>query len=103
METKRVSISSELYANLYNAYISEHGNKFQKKGDSVVAQINNILSEYNTLIEKDCVELDEETKKRVDMLIKLNISNDAEDVLRESIKHYLNTKKEEIKKLVDEL
>lgn len=103
MQTKRVTISSESYTKLFNSYVNKHGNNFSKKGDAVAAEIESVMSENSVFKAKECIELNSDTQKRVDMLIKLGISDSVEQLVSEAIESYLGNKKEEMKKMVDAL
>ena len=101
METKRITISTELYNLLYSKCSQAEKNNVAKKGDAVVIGLNKIYEEHKNLQEQDYIILDEDTLKKIGILVKMNINKDVDDAIKQSVKSYLNTKKEEIKKIVD--
>lgn len=102
-EKKRVTIPLSLYNTLYDKYLGGKRSDFTKKGDEVASSIQKTHNELNQYKEKDCVELDEQSKARIEILLKMGICESREKILKEAIQFFTDAKKNEIKELVDSL
>ncbi len=103
IQTKRVTISLELYRELLSSAKLDSATSLKddmKLVSSEIARINRELKEYKS---KACIELDEDSENRIKTILALGVAEDKKTILQESIRHYTELKKEELVKMIKEL
>ena len=103
LQTKRVTISLELYRELLSSAKLDSATSLKddmKLVSSEIARINRELKEYKS---KACIELDEDSENRIKTILALGVAEDKKTILQESIRHYTELKKEELVKMIKEL
>ncbi|MDF1876068.1 hypothetical protein JHD48_10005 [Sulfurimonas sp. SAG-AH-194-I05] len=103
LDTKRVTIGAELYNTLYAKSALHKKREFAKKGDQVAWYIDKLHTDYLELLDKDCIELKEDAKKKISMLLKLGINDTVDNVIEEAIALYIENKKEAMRAVVDSI
>lgn len=103
MTTKRIPIREEFYQKMLQKAKLKSAPVTTKKAALVAQIIEKTCLEYEELLKRECVEFDDETKNKIETLLKFGVNKDAQEVIREAVKMYVDSKKEDIKKLIEEL
>jgi hypothetical protein len=90
--TKRVTIPLDLYNKLFTMC----NNKMGTKGDVVASQINTLYNDYNTLVNKECLELSDKSKERMKVLVSMGLYDNYDAIIENAIEKFVDDKKEEI-------
>ena len=100
---KRVRINVDIFNRIYNDFREKASTRFNSKNDAVSEAIEKLYVECRELKKLENVKLDDDTKKKIGFAINMGIAKDIDEVVKDAVELYLNTKKEELKKIVDSL
>ena len=100
---KRVRINSDTFNRIYNDFRSKILTQFNTKNELVGEAIEALYKECIELKKQEHVNLDDDTKKKIDFVINMGIATNMDEVVKDAVQLYLETKKEELKKMVDSL
>jgi len=102
--SKRISISEQVFSRIYNDVGSlREFDRYKTKSEIVAKALENCYNKSVELNTDKYIELDDETLKKIDFLIKLNIENNIDEVVKKAVQMYLDAKKDDMKKIVDSL